>query len=144
MFNHHHPRHFSAFTNIHTLKLQELDIDLFIPGIEHHFEHFSPTLRSVTLLNPHCTPRQLSHFLSLFANSYRYIPNEIIPDTGLVPFSAPKLRGQVILRYFAWVETWTHLIVSCGGLRFHHADLRWSESCTSTLLEACAETLEMI
>ena len=152
MFNHHHLRHFSAFASVHTLRLQELDIHLFIPGIERYFEHFSPTVRSVMLLNPHCTPRQLSHFLSLFTNldnleihnTYTYMPDETIPNTELVPFSAPKLQGRLILRYFGWVETWTHLITSCGGLRFHHADLRWSGSCTSTLLKACAETLETI
>ena len=152
MFNPLHLHHFSAFTNVHTLRLQELDIYLFVPGIERYFGHFSPTLRSVTLLNPHCTPRQLSHFLSLFKNlddieiqnTYTYTPDETIPDTELVPFSAPKMRGRLILRYFHWVETWTHLLASCGGLRFHHADLRWSGNCASTLLKACAETLESI
>ena len=151
-FNHFHLRHFSAFTNVHTLSLQELDIYLFIPGIERYFKHFSPTVRSVSLLNPHCSPRQLSHFLSLFTNldnidiqnTYTNVPDEAIPDTELAPISAPRLRGRLILRYFRWVETWTHLIASCGGLRFHHADLRWSGSCTSTLLEACAETLETV
>ena len=36
--------HFSAFTNVRTLKIQELDIDRFIPGIERYFGQFSSTL----------------------------------------------------------------------------------------------------
>jgi len=61
-------RYFSAFTNVQTLQLGELEIYRFVPGIQHYFQHFSPTLRSITLSYPRCTPRQLSHFLSLFSN----------------------------------------------------------------------------
>ena len=151
-FNDLHLRYFSAFTNVHTLRLRDLDIHDFIPGIERYFEHFSPTLRSVALSDPHCTPRQLSHFLSLFTNldnieiqnTYTYIPDKTIPDTELVPFSAPKLRGWLLLGDVCWAETWTHLITLCGGLRFRYMELCWGGSCTPTLLEACAETLETV
>ena len=51
--------YFSTFSNVHTLKLQNMEIHCFIPGIERYFGHFSPTLRSITLLNPNCTPQQL-------------------------------------------------------------------------------------
>jgi len=149
-----HPRlhYFSAFTNVQSLTLDELDIYLFIPGIERYFEHFSPTLRSITLFDPHCTPRQLSHFLSLFTNldnveirnAYTYIPDAPIPETEVAPLSQPKLRGRLLLSNFSWVETWTHLITPCGGLRFRYINLRWSTNCARTLLEACAETLEVL
>jgi hypothetical protein len=59
-------RYFSAFENVHTLKFKYSDISLFIPGVECYFGRFSPTLRSVSVFNPIYTPRQLSHFLSLF------------------------------------------------------------------------------
>jgi len=142
----------SAFTNVRTLKIQELDIDRFIPGIERYFGKFSLTLQSITLYNPHCTPQQLSHFLSLFSNlddvgvrdARACIPNASAPDTGLVPFSAPKLRGLLALYDFHWVETWTHLITSCGGLRFRYMDVRKGASCAPVLFEACAETLEIL
>ena len=65
-FSDHNLRHFSAFVNVQTLRLKYLDISLFIPGIERYFGHFSQTLRSIELNRPRCTPRQLSHFLSLF------------------------------------------------------------------------------
>ena len=143
---------FSAFANVHTLKLQELEIYRFIPGIERYFEHFSPTLRSITLFNPHCTPRQLSHFLSLFSNlddveiwgPCTPYPDTTIPDTELVSLSAPKLRGRLTLNRFHWVETWTRLIASCGGLRFRYMDLCSSTDCAPVLLDACAETLETL
>lgn len=61
-------RHFSAFTNVRTLRFEELEIHRFMPDIERYFGHLSPTLRSITLFNPYRNPRQLSHFLSLFSN----------------------------------------------------------------------------
>jgi len=144
--------HFSALANAHTLKLQDVEIHHFIPGIELHFGHFSQTLRSITLHDPCCTPQQLSYFLSLFPNlddigiqnNHRYVYNTAIPETELVPFSAPKLRGRLALDNFRWVEAWTYFIASCGGLRFRHMDLRMSASCAPVLFEACAETLETL
>ena len=39
--------HFSAITNVQTLRLQFLEIPPFIPGVEHYFGHFSSTLQSI-------------------------------------------------------------------------------------------------
>ena len=145
-------RYFSAFANVQTLVLQGLQLDRFIPGIERYFGQFSPSLRSIALLQPRCTPRQLSYFLSLFPNldniEVRY-PRTFIPDTTitygeLVLFSAPKLRGRLTLHFFRWVETWTRFIASCGRPRFRHVDLRGSANCAPLLLEACAETIETL
>ena len=145
-------RCFSAFANIHTLALQRLDICRFFPHIEHHFGQFSPTLRSIVLSEPRCTPQQLSHFLSLFSNLddikiwglSPFAPVTAVPDTTPAPFSTPKLGGRLALGIFNWVETWTHLITSCGGLQFHRMELYASVSCAPALLEACAETLETL
>jgi len=145
-------RYFSAFVNVQTLVLQGLQLDRFTPGIERYFGHFSPSLRSITLSRPQCTPRQLSHFLSLFRNlddiEVRYsgtlIPETIIPHGELVLFSAPKLRGRLTLHFFRWVETWTHLITSYGRPRFRHLDLRGSANCAPLLLGACAKTVETL
>ena len=144
--------YFFAFANIHTLKLQTLEIYRFMPRIERYFEQFSPTLRSLVLSYPRCSPRQLSHFLSLLSNLDDVkiwglctdVPNVAALDARLIPYSAPKLRGRLALGVFSWAETWAHLIASCGGLRFRHMELRMSVSCTPTLLEACAETLETL
>jgi len=145
-------RYFSTLANVHTLELYDADIYSFIPGVELYFKHFSPTLRSIALLNPRCTPRQLSHFLSLFKNlddieirgARPYIPDKTIPDMELVPFSTPKLQGKLVLRDISWVEPWIHFISFSGGLRFNFICLPWSGRYTSILLEACAETLETV
>ena len=145
-------RHFSAFTNVRTLKLEHLDIPRFMPGIERYFEQFSSALRSITLWGPCCTPRQLSYFLSLFSNLEDiYIwrgstpnPNPTISDAELVPPSAPELRGELRLYGSHWAETWTHLITSCGGPRFRYMNLRKAGDCAPILFEACAETLETL
>ena len=148
-FGHLDLDYFDTFANVHTLKLEYMDISSFIPGVKRYFIHFSPTLRSIVLHNPRCTPRQLSYFLSLFTNLddieiqrvRACTPEIIIPDRRLAPFSAPKLRGRLILCDFSWVETWTHLIILCGGLRFHYIRLPWNETYTPILLDECAKTL---
>ena len=144
-------RYFSAFTNVQVLVIQGLQIHSFIPGIERYFEQFSPTLRSIALYTPRSTPRQLSHFLSLFPNlddielysALPHTPNTFL-DSELVPFSSPRLRGRLTLHSQGRVETWTDLIASSGSLRFRHMDLRWNASWASILLEACAGTLETL
>ena len=150
--NHPSLRFFSALTNVHTLKLQHLEIHHFISVHEHYFGHFSQTLRSITLYQPRGTPQQLSYFLSHFQNpvyigireAQTHTSNTIIPDMEHVTSHAPKLRGRLVLSRTPSVETWTHLIASCVSLQFYHIDLRWSESCAPVLLEACAETLETL
>ena len=151
-FSHVDLQYFSSFTNVRTLSVENMQIHRFIPGIERYFEHLSPTLRSIVLYNPCCTPRQLSYFLSLFPNldnTYidqidAHIPNPIVSDTELVSFSAPKMRGRLTLRDFCLVEPWTHLISSRGDLQFRYMDLRGVAGCAPVLLEACAETLETL
>ena len=151
-FSHQDLSRFSAFANVRTLKNQELELYRFLPDVGRYFEHFSPTLQSITLFNPHCTPRQPSHFLSLFSNLDNVeiwngrprLSNTTTPNAGLVRHPTPKLGGRLALRDFCWVETWTHLITPCDGPRFHHIDLRKNASCAPILLEACAETLETL
>ena len=145
-------RYFSAFANVHTLRIQKFDIGSFIPGIERYFEQFSPTLRSIALFHPTCTtPRQLSHFLSLFPNlddidiRQFFAPSTHLPDAELVPFSAPKVRGRLTVHLCSGpIVSWKHLIAGCGGLRFRSMNLYHAPSCTATLLKACAETLETL
>ena len=144
-------RYFSAFANVQTLKLESLKIHDFIPGAERYFGHLSPTLRSIRLWSPCCTPRQLSHFLSLFPNldnvniySLKQSSNTTTPDTELVPFSTPRLRGRLELFAFDRIETWKDLITLCGGLRFNYMDLRVVGDCAPFLLRACAKTLETL
>ena len=151
-FTHPDLRYFSTLANVHTLKLQNLEINRFVPALEPHFGHLSQTMRSITLYDPWCTPRQLSHFFSLFSKLDNIgirntLTRQLITTTSemeLVPFFALKPRGRLALYNFNWAETWTHLITSGGGLRFRHMDLRGSTSCAPILFETCAETLETL
>ena len=145
-------RCFSAFENVHTLSVEYLDISLFMSGIERYFGHFLPTLRCVVFFGSLCTPRQLSHFLSLFSNLddikirqfSTHALDVTIPDAELVPFSAPRLQGQLVVYDFDSVEAWTRLITVGGGLRFNYMELWRVGGCTPILLEACAETMETL
>ena len=145
-------RYFSTFANVHTLGLQRVEIFRFFPHIERYFGQFSPTLRSIVLSDPHCTPQQLSHFLSLFSNLddiricglFTHESYTTFPDAIPIPFSTTGLRGRLSLGWFSYADTWTHLITSCGGLRFHRMELWESARCVPTLLEACAKTLETL
>ena len=150
-FNQRDLRYFSAFTNVHTLRLQDLRIYPFISNIEPYFKQFSPTLRSITLFEPYGTPRQLSYFLSFFPNLDDIaiwrddnLSDTTLQDTKLVQFSVPKLRGRLVLHGVYRVETWAHLATSCGGLQFRYLDLYRSANCAPTLLEACAETVQTL
>lgn len=142
--------HFSAFTNVHTLRIRALDVDRFIPVIGAYFQQFSSTLRSISLYHPtFSAPQYLSCFLSLFPNlddvEIRWPSpfSTTIPGTEFMPFSAPEFRGRLVLEVFPVIETWTHLISMGGVLRFNHMELREVEG-SPILLEACAETLETL
>ena len=144
--------HFSTFKNVQTLRLQDLEISRFIPGIEGHFGHFSPTLRSIVLMTPFCTPQELSHFLSLFPNLDNitisgvaaYQPDVTTPNPELVPTSPPSLRGRLVLLNFGLVGTLTSLVASGSDLRFHYMELHEVGGCAPVLFEACAETVETL
>jgi hypothetical protein len=143
--------YFSTFANVHTLRIQGLNIDRFMLGIRHYFHQFSPTLRSISLYYPTCSaPRHLSCFLALFPNLENveirqfFTSNIHIPDGDLTLFSPPKLQGQLILHDFLSTEALTYLIYASCGLRFRHMVLRKVGACASILLEACAETLEAL
>lgn len=143
-------RYFSAFANVQVLKIRGMNISRFTPNIKRYFEHFSPTLRSITLSYPICSPRQLVHFLSLFPNLDHIDIRQPFPssarfsDAELVPFPRSKFQGQLKLCGFHLSETWVHLNAACGGLRFRSMDLRDVADCTPVLLEACAGTLESL
>ena len=148
-FNRRDLRYFTAFANVQTLAVQSFQIYHFIPGIERYFGHFSPMVRSIVLSSLQCTPRQLLYFLSLFPNldniEIRHaLPFTHTPDTGLIPFTTPSLRGRLVLHHFGWVETWTDLATLCGGLRFSYVDMYGSVRCAPVLLDGCAETLETL
>ena len=145
-------RYFSAFANVQTLTFEGTKNPCFMPDVERHFQHLSPTLRSIAFYGSFCAPRQLSRFLCLFPNldnitiwrALRPPPDAIISDTEPVPFSRPRLGGRLVVRDFNLVETWAPLIALCGDLQFRCVDLCRVGGCAPILFEACAETLETL
>lgn len=150
-FTHSDASYFFTFANVHTLLIQGLNIDRFVPGIERYFLQFSRTLRTISLYYPTCSaPRHLSHFLSLFPNLEnveirQFFTHDIVaPGSELATLSKPKFGGQLTLHDFLSAEAWTYLIDACGGIRFRHMVLRKVGPCAPILLGACAETLETL
>jgi hypothetical protein len=141
--------YFSIFPNVHTLRIEKLDVRSFIPGIERYFEAFPPTLRSILLSEPVCgVPQHLSYFLSLFPNlddvDIQQPHCAPTSNTELVPFSTPKLQGKLKLYQCRSTETWKHLISVFGGLRFRYMSLRQVGASAPILLAACGKTLETL
>ena len=145
--------HFTAFVNVRILRIHALDIDCFIPSLGRHFEGFMPTLRSIALHFPSCTPRQLSFFLSLFSNLDDIEiwwnshlrpckPNTTPPTIPVLP--AQNLRGQLKLYSFRRFDGWVDLMTSFRGQQFRYIELSKVGSYAPVLLEACAETLETL
>jgi hypothetical protein len=142
-------RHFAAFTNVKTLTIQRLNINHFLPGVEHYFEQFAPTLQSIALHYPvYAAPKQLGYFLSLFQSlddvdvRQPSVSNAHTFNGQLVPFSSPRLRGRLTVYKSRSIDTWTYLMATCRGLRFRHMDLYETSDAAPILLEACAGTLE--
>ena len=128
-----------------SLTVQDFFINIIVPTPVQYFGHLSPTLRSLTLDEPHCTSLQLSHFISLFPNLDNVIIRDFEPlenyiDQTFIPLSTPKLGGKLVLvsSDVVWVE---HLAVACG-LRFKSIHAGGVVGHVPSLLAACAETLE--
>ena len=146
-FSHRDSRHFFLM-NVQSLTIRYLDVIAFLPRLQQSLGHLSPTLRSLTLFSPRCTPLQLAHFISLFPNLddiaiRNFTPATDVLDGTLTPFSTPKLRGKLVLTSSDLVGTWEHLAASCG-LRFCFIHVWGVEECLPVLLDACAKTLETL
>ena len=150
IFHTRNMRYFRALVNLQDLTISDLDFSTFPMGTGQYFGHFSPTLRSVALSSPKGTRRQLLDFFRLFPKlddikiaHYHARPevHEAL-DGQLVPIRG-GLRGRLILRRFGDQGLLKDIIVAFGGMRFTSMDLRNVRG-TQLLLEACADTLEVL
>ena len=143
-------RYFGALVNLQDLAIADLDFSMFPMAVGEYFGHFSPTLRSVALLSPLGTRRQILDFLTLFPNlddikiSYYHAlaqERETL-DTQLIPIKG-GLRGRLVLRDFSEEGLLKDIIAAFGGMRFISMDLCGVRG-MRPLLEACADTLETV
>jgi len=141
----------SALTNLQELGIDHLQVFSFMPNIQQYFGYFSPTLRLLALKEPRGSCRQILYFIGLFPNLqdlhlHCLLHNdeqESTVDATLVPLSAPPLRGQLTLTFFAWEGLVKDMITFFGGLWFRSMEL-FRVTCVRLLLGECAETLETL
>jgi len=143
-------RVFSILTNVRELSISFLDIPNFMPKIRKYFGQFSPTLRSLTLINPRGSYRQILFFVGLFPHledlGLHAGGSDLqgkANDLTLIPFSVPPLQGRLTARLCGGEDLASTMSDLFGGVRFHHMDLSqvWG---TQDLLDACADTLETL
>jgi len=143
-------QHFRALVNLQDLTVADLDFSRFPAGTGKYFGHFSPTLRSVTLIWPRGTHQHLLGFLRLFPNLddiriYHYHARVEAHDrlgTQFIPIGG-GLQGQLILRNFDEEELLKAITATFGGMRFTSLGLENVRG-VPLLLEACADTLETV
>jgi len=148
-FDHQTQLEFSALTNVQELYISDLDIPSFVPLIKQYFGQFSPTVKSLTLIGPKGTDRQIVFFIGLFQHledlwldcDLSDFSDEKGDDLTLVPRFVPPLRGcltAINTRERGLAKTMIDLF---GGLSFRRLDISGSDE-TQLLVYACANALE--
>ena len=147
--------HFQALTNVQELGIEYLDIPSFMPGIRQYFNHFSPTVRSLSLRAPKGSHRQIIYFIGLFQHledlKILYGTRDDIQDpqeepadnATLIPPFAPPLRGRLTVVGLKEAGLLKEMIDLFGGIRFRYMDIYDVEG-TQLLLAACVDTLETL
>jgi hypothetical protein len=148
IFDSENLQYFRALENLQDLTIADLDFLKFPMGPVEYFGHFSPTLRSVALIAPRGTRRELLDFFGLFPNldnveisdySALAVEDEA-PDTLLVPMEG-RLRGQLTLKNLDDERLLKDMIVAYGGMQFTSMVLHHVQG-IQLVLDACANTLE--
>ncbi|KAF9645592.1 hypothetical protein BDM02DRAFT_3262827 [Thelephora ganbajun] len=145
-------RHFSELVNVQELMIVDLEFSGSTLGIESHFAHLSPTLKSTTVIGSSCRPRQFLDFLRLFPRldniriaCYDYhgvTEAHNTPDTQRAPTQG-SLRGKLILNGPVDPRLLEEIVASFEGVRFVYMDLD-NIAGGQLLLDTCAETLQTL
>jgi len=151
LFSHSILRKFSALTNVQDLEIQNLEIPKFMPKIQRYFRNFSPTVRSLILKSPQGSCRQVIYFIGLFEHlqdlEISYHSSDPLggpaDDPTLIPAFVPPLQGRLGMKRIHGASLLKDMVDLFGGLRFDFIHLYDVEG-MSLLLEACAETLEVV
>ena len=149
IFNAEGLAYFSALTNVQELGFESLDLRSFIPRAQLYLGHFTPKLRSLTLISPTGPTHLLLYLLGLFPNldDFKLVGNvgqeSALPSPAPVPPSAPLLRGRLTLTWFRGEDFLRDLSKLSGGLRFRYMDLFEVEG-SRFLLRSGAGTLKTL
>ena len=141
---------FLALTNVQSLEIYNLDIPGFMPRIRQCFGPFLPTVRSLHLVGPKGSPRQIIFFIGLFRHLenlslgyQRFYKEEPEDDLTLIPPFAPPLQGHLRVRHWAKAGFFQDMIRLFGEIRFGSMDLLNANE-TRLLLRACTKTLRVL
>jgi hypothetical protein len=144
-------QHFQTLKNLQDLAIAYLDFSMFPVGVAKYFAgDFSPTLRSLALMNPLGNRRQLLDFFRLFprlddiricgyrdgGGTHETLDGKLEPIGG-------GLRGHLSLKNFFDEALLKDVIVAFGGMRFTSMRLEGVVG-VPLILEACADTLETV
>ena len=140
----------SALTNVQELEVEYLDIPNLIPRIQRYFKHFLPRLRSLGLMDPRGSDRQIIYFIGFFQHlqDLRLMFNGHHPrkqpviDLTLVPLFVPPLLGRLRM-CCTTVGLVKGMIELFKGIRFEQIKLFHVEG-MPLLLAAGAETLKSL
>jgi hypothetical protein len=148
-----HP--FQALTNVQELGIEYLDIPNLMPRIRRYFNHFSPTVRSLSLRAPKGSHRQIMYFIGLFQHledlkilygtpyGIQDPQDELADNATPIPPFAPPLRGRLTVIGLKKAAFLKEMIDLFGGIRFRYMDISNVEG-TQFLLAACVDTLETL
>ena len=143
-------QYFCELKNLQDLTIADLDFSHFPMGVGKYWGHFSPTLRSMALISPRGTRRQLLDFMRLFpkldhvkisnyrggGGEYKAVGTPLVPTEG-------GLRGGLTLKNFGDEGLLKDMAVVYGGMRFSFMDLDDVQG-VRFVLETCADTLEAV
>ena len=140
---------FPALNNIHTFTIAKLEIPGSMRCIQHSFGHSLSNVRSLSLIAPKGTCRQIIFFVGLFRNLENLLLKE--PDIrerepgdlALIPPFTPPLQGRLTARSIASPSLFKDMIDLFGGIRCYYLDV-YDVCETQLLLTACAETLQAL
>jgi len=151
-FHHWTRREFSALTNIRVLYIDGLDIPSFIPTIQQYFGQFSPTVRSLSLIEPIGSHRQIVFFIGLFPHledlmlhDKRTYDRKVSEDgSTLVPPFVPSFGGKLTFTFVGGNDLAKTMVDLFGRVRFRRVDLLCVNSGMQHLAYACADTLKTL
>ena len=141
-------RQFQTLSNVETLEIQNLDISSLMPRIQRYFRSFLPTLRSLHLISPKGSNRQIIFFIGLFQHLENLSLKRGRPvrrdpeDLTLIPSSVPPLQGRLVA--WRWERVLFQDMIRLFG-RISFTDMYLYNVCeTRLLLHACADTLQVL
>jgi hypothetical protein len=149
-FNYRILRQFSALSNVEKLEIDNLDIPSFIPRLRQYFSYSLQTLRSLNLVHPKGTNRQIIFFIGSFQHlknltlGYSSLGREEPEnDPTLTPPFSPPLQGQLVVFKWTKADFFQDMVHLFGEIRFRAVSLAYVSE-TRFLLRACAETLQLL